>query len=321
MWRSIDLSHAAGSKRWSGGGLFSGSAAEWFIQAVDQNGNVGVISNKASIDPVTLPAPTGGISATVAVVPPGTVVNGWFKGDATVTISGAPDITSSLDGAPFAANDVVTVSGTGLHTVEYQGSNGAQGTSVVPIDITPPTIATSLGTVEMGETLSPAFYPCSDAGSGIASCVASGINTSTPTLNGATRTYTVTATDRVGLTTTATGTYRVTYAFRGFDGLDDPPALNNVKAGHDVLISFKLGGNQGLNVFAAGSPQTGRIPCGFEGPVTDLQAATTTKLVYKPGVDRYQFEWRTKTNWKDTCRVLIVRFVDGTEHRVNFRFR
>ncbi len=98
-WRSIDLSHAASSKRWSGGGLFSGSAAEWFIQAVDQNGNVGVISNKANIDPVTLPDPTGGISAVVAVVPPGTVVNGWYKGDATVTISGAPGITSSLDGA------------------------------------------------------------------------------------------------------------------------------------------------------------------------------------------------------------------------------
>ena len=172
VWRSIDLSHAAGSNRWSGGGLFSGSAAEWFIQAVDQNGNVGVISNKASIDPVTLPAPTGGISAVVTVVPPGTVVNGWYKGDATVTISGAPGITSSLDGAPFAANSVVTVSGTGLHTVEYQGSNGAHGTTIVPIDVTAPSIATTLGTVEVGQTLSPTFYPCSDAGSGIASCVA-----------------------------------------------------------------------------------------------------------------------------------------------------
>ena len=117
MWRSIDLSHAAASKRWSGGGLFSGTAAEWFIQAVDQNGNVGVISNKATIDPVTLPAPTGGISAVVTVVPPGTVVNGWFKGDATVTITGAPGITSSLDGAAVAPNSVVTVSGTGLHMV------------------------------------------------------------------------------------------------------------------------------------------------------------------------------------------------------------
>ena len=266
VWRSIDLSHAAASNRWSGGGLFSGTAAEWFIQAVDQNGNVGVISNKASIDPVTLPAPTGGISAVVAVVPPGTVVNGWYKGDATVTISGAPGITSSLDGAAFAPNSVVTVSGTGLHTVEYQGSNGAHGMSIVPIDVTAPSIATTLGTVEVGQTLSPAFYPCSDAGSGIASCVASGINTSTPTLNGATRTYTVTATDRVGLTATATGTYRVVYGFRGFDKLDDPPALNTVRAGTDVLINFSLGGNYGLKIFAAGYPQTGRIPCGAFEP-------------------------------------------------------
>ena len=159
VWRSIDLSHAASSKRWSGGGLFSGSAAEWFIQAVDQNGNVGVISNKANIDPVTLPDPTGGISAVVAVVPPGTVVNGWYKGDATVTISGAPGITSSLDGAAFAPNSVVTVSGTGLHTVEYQGSNGAHGMSVVPIDVTAPSIATSLGIGGGGSDPEPGVLP------------------------------------------------------------------------------------------------------------------------------------------------------------------
>ena len=121
--------------------------------------------------------------------------------------------------------------------------------------------------MEVGQTLSPAFYPCSDAGSGIASCVASGVDTSTPTLNGATRTYTITATDRVGLTTTATGTYRVIYAFRGFDKLDDPPALNTVKAGNEVLINFSLGGNYGLKIFAAGYPQTGRIPCGASSPM------------------------------------------------------
>ena len=62
-WRSVDLSHVAGSTRWSGGGPFAGSAAEWFIQAVDAFGNVGVISNKAHIDPVTPPGNVGGISA------------------------------------------------------------------------------------------------------------------------------------------------------------------------------------------------------------------------------------------------------------------
>ena len=160
VWRSIDLSNAAASERWSGGGLFSGSAAEWFIQAVDQNGNVAVISNKANIDPVSLPAPTGGISADVDVVPPGTVVNGWYKGDATVTISGAPGITSSLDGAAFAPNPVVNVSGTGLHTVGYQGSNGAHGISVVPIDITAPSIATTPASWSGSEPqLGPSFVP------------------------------------------------------------------------------------------------------------------------------------------------------------------
>ena len=89
-----------------------------------------------------------------------------------------------------------------------------------------------------------------------------------------------------------------------------------------MLINFSLGGNQGLNIFAAGYPQTGRVPCGSRIPSrTSRRPTTTNRWSTSRGVDRYQFEWRTKTDWKDTCRVLIVRFVDGTEHRVNFKFR
>ena len=313
VWRSIDLSHAAASKRWSGGGLFSGSAAEWFIQAVDQNGNVGVISNKANIDPVTLPDPTGGISAAVAVVPPGTVVNGWYKGDATVTISGAPGITSSLDGAAFAPNPVVNVSGTGLHTVEYQGSNGAHGMTVVPIDVTAPSIVTTPGVVVMGQSLSSEAFVCTDAGSGIASCVVSGIDVSTPTLNGETRTYTVTATDRVGFTATATGTYRVIWAFGGFyPPVDNLPVLNSVKAGSALPVKFSLNGDQGLDIFAPGYPQSGRISCDASDPVTDLEETVTagsSSLSYKREYGgAYHYVWKTEKAWKGTCRQLIRAF-------------
>ncbi|HUQ22904.1 MAG TPA: PxKF domain-containing protein, partial [Gaiellaceae bacterium] len=327
-WRSVDLSHLATSKRWSGGGPFSGTAAEWFIQAADQNGNVTVISNKANIDPVTLPNPTGGLSAIVSVVS-GTVVAGWYKGDARVDINGPSgvQITSSRDGAPFAANSAVTVSGTGLHTVEYQGSNGGHGTTIVPIDTTEPTIAVKAGVAqtEVGQGLGSGLFTCGDAGSGIESCTATGIDTSTPTLNGTTRTFTVTAKDRVGLTATATGTYRVIYAFRGFfQPVDNLPVLNSVNGGSAVPVKFSLGGDQGLNILAVGYPKSGKVTCDAGDPITTLETTLTagnSSLSYSAGEGKYNYVWKTDKAWGGTCRQLSLLLADGTEHHANFKFK
>jgi hypothetical protein len=323
-WQSIELAHTAGSTRWSGGGAFTGSTAEWFLQAVDAFGNVGVISNKANIDPVVLPPNTGGITATVT----GPQTNGWFTGDATVTISGAPGITSSLDGGTFQPNAVVVVSGTGLHTVAYQGSDGSNGITIVPIDVTNPTIAVKPGIAqtEVGTAISlTGLFTCGDAGSGVASCTASGFDTSTPTLNGATRTFTVTATDRVGRTSTATGQYRVLYAFRGFfQPVDNLPVVNSVKAGSAVPVKFSLGANYGLSIFAAGYPKSGPITCGVADAITNLEATLTagaSSLTYESGSNAYHYIWKTEKAWAGTCRQLILQLADGSVHRANFTFK
>jgi hypothetical protein len=323
-WRSIDLSHTAGSTRWSGGGAFTGSAAEWFLQAVDANGNVGVISNKANIDPVIVPPATGAITASVT----GPQTNGWFTGDATVTISGVGGITSSVDGAPFKAESVVTVAGTGLHTVEYQGTGGAHGTTIVPIDVTDPSVVVKAGVAQtsVGTPLSlSGLFTCADAGSGVASCEASGIDVSTPTLNGATRTFTVTATDRVGRTSTATGEYRVLFAFRGFfQPVDNLPVINSVKAGSAVPVKFSLGGNYGLNIFATGNPKSGPITCGVADAITNLETTLTagsSSLSYDAGSNTYHYVWKTDKAWAGTCRQLVVGLADGSLHRANFKFK
>jgi hypothetical protein len=323
-WRSIDLSHVIGSDRWSGGGSFAGSTAEWFLQAVDASGNVGVISNKASIDPVTLPAPTGNISA---VVTGPLHPSGWYTGEATVTISGGEGITSSVDGGQFLADTTPTVSETGLHTVEYQNSSGAHGITIVPIDVTNPVVNVSStpGIVEVGQTSNFGFFACADAGSGIASCAAPSINTATPTPIGETRSITITATDRVGLTGSATGTYRVVYAFRGFfQPVDNLPVLNSVKAGNGVPVRFSLGGNQGLAIFLSGYPKSARIPCDADDPVTDIESTVTagsSSLTYDAGLGRYTYIWKTEKAWAGTCRQLTMKFADGTEHSANFKFK
>lgn len=86
-WRSAEMSRSL--SRWSGAGPLVGTTVEWFIQAVDSTGNVGVTSNKAVGKSVTPVDPIGSIRA----VPSGTPTNGWYTADVPVAISGASGIS------------------------------------------------------------------------------------------------------------------------------------------------------------------------------------------------------------------------------------
>jgi hypothetical protein len=145
------------------------------------------------------PTSTGGIAVSLA----GPQTNGWFTGDVGATISGAPGISYSLDGAPFVSASTLTVSGTGVHTLAFQGSDGSHGSTSIPIDATPPTISIAAGTLPFGGT--PQVV-CADAGSGIASCdtTPSPLDT-TP----GTHTLHVHAVDRVGNVADRDATYTI----------------------------------------------------------------------------------------------------------------
>jgi len=113
-WRTVEMSHS--SPRWSGAGPLVGNAVEWFIQAVDGSGNVAVTSNKSIVESVVPPVPTGDIEAQAS----GPQTNGWYTDTVAVTISGAPDISYSLDGAPFTPGTSLVVNGTGVHSLDFQ---------------------------------------------------------------------------------------------------------------------------------------------------------------------------------------------------------
>ena len=139
-WKSIEMSQGS---RWSGAGPLVGTTVEWFIQAVDASGNVAVTSNKSVGKSVTPEEPTGDIHAEVTS---GTLhqPSGWYTTDVGVTISGAPGIRYSLDGAPFtppASPPVsVPVLGTGVHSLDFQGSDSSHGSLTVSIDKSNPTV-------------------------------------------------------------------------------------------------------------------------------------------------------------------------------------
>jgi hypothetical protein len=265
--------------------------------------------------------PTGDIMA----VATGTQVAGWYTETVHVTISGAPGITYSLDAAPFTGADAdpsadgtqLLVSGTGVHSLAFQGNDGSHGFLAIPIDVSQPTVLVN-ATYGFG---TEAHATCADSGSGLVSC------TRTPdpldTSSTGPKTVHVRAEDRVGHVYEADLGYRVRgYSFTGFfSPIANLPALNNVNAGSSVPIKFSLSGFYGLNLFAQGYPASQAMNCitgALSGPVARIASEGFT---YETLLDQYKNVWKTDRNWRGTCRQLIVRFADGTEKRANFKFQ
>lgn len=186
-------------------------------------------------------------------------------------------------------------------------------------DRTPPTISIfvpSPFTYTLGDQAF-ASYSCDDfPGSGVSACkgdVPNGapIDTSTP---GA-RTFTVTAYDRAGNVATRTQTYSVAYDFYGFASPAFAwPTQNTMKAGEGVPLKFSLHGDQGLNIFSAGSPAW--APCG----ALDQPAPAGGTLSYNASSDRYTFLAASSKSWVGSCYELIMTLKDGTDHRARFFF-
>ncbi len=184
-WTFADLGQVGSSARWSGGIPLpsAGASFEYFVQAVDAAGNVGVSTNKGFYFAAAAPAPPSG-SITVAPAPNAPpVVGGWFTGSTDVVVAGPAGVSleASVDGGPFnAVPPQPTVSGEGVHVVAARGSNGGTATTVIPIDNAPPSItigAPLAGASYILGSATPADFTCSDAGSGVATCtgtVASG---------------------------------------------------------------------------------------------------------------------------------------------------
>jgi hypothetical protein len=136
---------------------------------------------------------------------------------------------------------------------------------------------------------------------------------------------TVTAIDELG--NTATASFNVTVLFN-FGGLLQPiapfPTLNIAAAGSAIPVKFSLSGDKGLNILATGYPASSVIPCDENEPGTTIEEtvpAGGTILSYDPLSDQYKYVWKTNKDWRRTCRILIVKLADGSEHYAKFSFR
>ena len=136
---------------------------------------------------------------------------------------------------------------------------------------------------------------------------------------------TVNVTDKFGGTGSNTSTHTVIFNWTGFfQPVDNLPTLNVVKAGSAIPVKFGLGGNKGLNIFAAGYPKSQMVACDSTEPLDDIEQTVTagsSSLTYDPLTGQYNYVWKTDKTWVGTCRQLVVKLIDGTVHYANFKFK
>ncbi|HJQ70774.1 MAG TPA: PxKF domain-containing protein [Blastocatellia bacterium] len=117
----------------------------------------------------------------------------------------------------------------------------------------------------------------------------------------------------------------VHFDFTGFfPPVNNPPTLNQVNAGKAIPVKFSLNGDQGLDIFAAGFPVSQQITCDSSAPIGVIEETVTagsSSLSYDPTTDQYTYVWKTNSAWAGTCRQLIVKLSDGSEHVANFKFK
>jgi YVTN family beta-propeller protein len=116
----------------------------------------------------------------------------------------------------------------------------------------------------------------------------------------------------------------VVYSFSGFfRPVDNTPTLNLAKAGSAIPVKFSLGGEKGLSIFATGYPKSQNVNCDTSTPdaIEETVTAGSSSLSYDPIADQYVYVWKTDKAWAGTCRQLMVRLDDLTDHVANFKFK
>jgi hypothetical protein len=112
------------------------------------------------------------------------------------------------------------------------------------------------------------------------------------------------------------------YQFTGFFPPVDNGVYNGVKAGRAIPVKFSLAGDQGLDIFPAGSPRSQPVSCEAGVPTDVVEttvAAGGSSLSYDASTDQYTHVWKTSQSWAGTCRKLTVELDDGTEHTALFK--
>lgn len=328
-WRHVDLTSTGGDV-WTGGGPADadpskGDAVEWLVQAVDEDGNVGISTNRGLLH-LARPLPAQPAEGLRAIVTGTQGANGWFL-SAGVVATGANLIEVAVDGGPWEPyTGEVVVTGDGVHVVDARGWDPVTGLPVtaralVALDATKPVVHAPPGAEVLLRAHVDLAFACRDVTSGVASCSASPATLDTSTVGD--RTVTFTGTDRAGNIEVRAVTFRVVYEFVGFQNGVRNGVLNEANAGSTVPMKWQLRDAAGAYITALSavrSVTSYRINCP-SGMPSEPAETTTASGGLSIGGTTYHHNWATDGAWAGTCRRYALLLDDGMTRTADFRFK
>ncbi len=117
------------------------------------------------------------------------------------------------------------------------------------------------------------------------------------------------------------------YSFTGFfQPVDNPGIVNTAKAGSSVPVKFKLGGNQGLDIFRPADPKAYPkvtfTDCASQASLDAIETTTANPagLTYDAATDSYIYVWKTEKAWAGRCGTFQLGLKDGSDHHALFKF-
>ena len=257
----------------------------------------------------------------------------WFKDSVSIGVEAADPLLSDGHAGSGLAIDptgtvVRTVSGSFSASARDNVGHTTTSDSVMyRVDAAAPqvTLTCPAGDLLLG-SVSAASWTASDevSGSGLATAASGSVVLSTGTVGTQVATAPV-ALDNVGHeSAAATCAYRVVYEFAGFyRPIDMGGVFNVAKAGSAIPVKFSLGGDQGLDVIAAGYPKVTSVSCPSSASldvIEETATTTTSGLKYDPVADQYNYTWKTVSTFAGSCKMLTVKLTDGTSHTALFKF-
>jgi hypothetical protein len=297
-------------------------------EALDLAGNRGTDKVTVKLDK-TAPAVSG------AIVSGQRGDGGWYVGPVTVHFT----CSDALSGVAVCPDDITLTdnaagqSATGT-AIDHAGNRATATVSGIDIDRDRP--ALTLAGIADGAIYTLGAVPTAsckgqDSTSGIASCT---VSVTGGRANGVGAfSFTATATDKAGNTTTQTGTYRVIYRFDGFlQPINDTAhqigvATSIFKAGSTVPAKFQLKRADGTVVAAndlpaweipvKGSPTTAAVQEGLYGAAAD----SGSTFRWSASDQQYMYNWNTAAGDKGYYQRLGVRLDDGQQYYVNIGLR
>ena len=252
--------------------------------------------------------------------------NGWYKSTVTLTWNvSEPESPGSLVKTGCVNQSITTDQAATTYLCSATSDGGSAGPVSVTIkrDATKPTLSPSVSPNPVLLNGSATASPnASDNLSGIASASCGAVDTSSV---GGSKSVTCNATDNAGNTNNGSANYSVGYKFVGFSQpVDNNGVLNVAKAGSAIPLKWRLldANDAPVTNLSSVNVTVASLSCSSGTTADEVEEyAAGASGLQNLGDGYYQFNWKTPTNYANSCKTLQLNLGEGSNRTALFQFR